>query len=102
MNNPLELVNKVGDTATGVVSGIGNGIVGMASKLNADITRMLNQTPILGQYGPHKAVDKLVAGSLASVNGVGNCFIGGIQKEGHTIVSTAETPFDQVTGMVKR
>jgi hypothetical protein len=102
MESPFGLVNNIGDTVTGVVRGIGTGITGMAGRLNSDITSILDKPPIIGKYGPHKAVDKLVSGTLSSINTAGNGFVGGIQGEGHTVVGTVETPINQLTGGMKR
>jgi hypothetical protein len=102
MENPLEIVNTVGDAATGVVKGLGTGVTGIAGKINGDITNILDKPPIVGKYGPHKAIDRLVKGTLSSINAVGNGVVGGIQDQGHTIVNTVETPIDQLTGGMKR
>lgn len=102
MQSPLSFVNSIGDTVTGVVRGIGTGVTGMAGKLNSDITSILDKPPIVGKYGPHKAIDRLVKGSLNSIDTVGNGFVGSIQNEGRTIVHTVETPIDQISGGMRR
>jgi hypothetical protein len=98
MESPFDVVNGVGDAATGAVRGVGTGITGILARINSDITTALNKPPIVGKYGPHKAIDRLVRGTLNSIDTVGNGFVGGVQGEGHTLVSTVETPFDQISG----
>ncbi len=98
MENPLDVVNGVGDAGTGVVRSIGTGITGILAKLNNDITAALNKPPIIGKYGPHKAIDRLVRGTLGSIDTAGNGFVSGVQGEGHALVSTVKTPFDQIQG----
>lgn len=101
MEGPFAVVNGVGDAATGAVKDIGTGITGVLGKINANITSALDKPPILGKYGPHKAVDRFVKGGLSSLDTAGNGFVASIQGEGHTLVGTAETPIDQLTGGMK-
>ena len=98
MDNPLEIVNTVGDTATGAVKGIGTGFTGILGKVNSEITNALSSVPIVGKYGPHKAIDRLVRGGLRSADTLGNGVVGSVQDVGHAVVSAVETPIDQITG----
>jgi hypothetical protein len=99
MESPLDVVNTVGDAATGAVKGVGTGLTGIIGSINSTITSALDKPPIVGKFGPHKAVDRLVRGSLGAMNTAGNGVVGSIQDEGHTFVNTLKTPFDQLSGM---
>jgi hypothetical protein len=97
MENPLEVLNSVGDGATGAVRSVGTGLTGIISNINATITNALDKPPILGKYGPHKAIDRLVRGTVGAIDTGGNGAVSSVQNEGHAIVNTLKTPFDQLS-----
>lgn len=102
MDSPLDLINTVGDTVTGVVRSAGTTITGIAGNINGQITSILDKPPIVGRYGPHKAADRLVKGTLGSINALGGGVVGSIQGQGHAMVNTLKTPIDQLSGGMKR
>ena len=102
MESPLQVVNGIGDGITNAANSLGTSLTGVVSQVNSGITSALDKPPILGKYGPHKAIDRLVRGTLGAINHFGSGAVGSVQDQGHAFVSTLGTPFDQVSSMTKK